>query len=115
MTLPRELDEAARIDGASHVTIFLRIIIPLARPALGVVAMLTFLNNWTDFLGPKVYLQDPSMYTLSQGMAFFTGQHEFRWTLLMAASVLFVLPIVVVFLAAQRTFIQGIAMTGLKG
>ena len=115
LTMPRELDEAARIDGAGHFLIFLRIILPLARPALGVVSILTFLNNWTDFLGPKIYLQDPSMYTLSQGMAAFTGQHEFRWSLLMAASVLFVLPIVIVFLAAQKSFIQGISMTGLKG
>jgi multiple sugar transport system permease protein len=115
LTMPRELDEAARIDGAGHFLIYTRIIIPLARPALGVVAILTFLNNWTDFLGPKIYLQDPSMYTLSQGMAAFTGQHEFRWSLLMAASVLFVLPIVIVFLAAQKSFIQGISMTGLKG
>lgn len=115
MTLPRELDEAARIDGAGHPTIFLRIILPLARPALAVVALLTFLNNWTDFLGPKIYLQDTSMYTLSQGMTYFVGQHEFRWSLLMAASVLFILPIVVVFLAAQKTFIKGISMTGLKG
>ena len=115
LTLPHELDEAARIDGAGHPTIFVRIILPLARPALAVVALLTFLNNWTDFLGPKVYLQDTSMYTLSQGMTYFVGQHEFRWSLLMAASVLFILPIVVVFLIAQKSFIQGISMTGLKG
>jgi multiple sugar transport system permease protein len=115
MTLPRELDEAARIDGASHLIIFLRIILPLARPALAVVALLTFLNNWTDFLGPKIYLQDASMYTLSQGMTYYVGQHEFHWSLLMAASVLFILPIVLVFLIAQKAFIQGISMTGLKG
>jgi multiple sugar transport system permease protein len=115
LTLPHELDEAARIDGAGHLTIYARVILPLARPALAVVALLTFLNNWTDFLGPKIYLQDTSMYTLSQGMTYFMGQHEFRWSLLMAASVLFILPVVVVFLAAQRTFIQGISMTGLKG
>jgi multiple sugar transport system permease protein len=115
LTMPTELDEAARIDGAGHLLIFLRIIVPLGRPALAVVGLLTFLNTWTDFLGPKIYLQDSSMYTLSQGMAAFTGQHEFRWSLLMAASVLFVLPIVVVFLVAQKSLIQGISMTGLKG
>ena len=115
LTLPTELDEAARIDGAGHLTIFVRIILPLARPALAVVALLTFLNTWTDFIGPKIYLTDTSMYTLSLGMTYFTGQHEFHWSLLMAASVLFILPIVVVFLAAQKTFIQGISMTGLKG
>jgi multiple sugar transport system permease protein len=115
LTLPRELDEAARIDGAGHMIIFLRVLLPLTRPALGVVALLTFLNNWTDFLGPKIYLQDTAMYTLSQGMTYFTGQHEFRWSLLMAASVLFISPIVVVFIAAQKSFVQGISMTGLKG
>jgi multiple sugar transport system permease protein len=115
LTLPTELDEAARIDGAGHLTIFARILLPLARPALAVVALLTFLNNWTDLLGPKIYLTDTSMYTLSQGMIYFTGQHEFHWGLLMATSVLFILPIVVVFIAAQKTFIQGITMTGLKG
>jgi multiple sugar transport system permease protein len=115
LTLPTELDEAARIDGAGHLIIFLRIILPLGRPALAVVGLLTFLNTWTDFLGPKIYLTDASMYTLSLGMAAFTGQHEFRWSLLMAASVLFVLPIVVVFLVAQKSLIQGISMTGLKG
>lgn len=115
LTLPTELDEAARIDGAGHLMIFVRILLPLARPALAVVALLTFLNNWTDLLGPQIYLTDTSMYTLSQGMIYFTGQHEFHWSLLMAASVLFILPIVVVFIAAQKTFIQGITMTGLKG
>lgn len=115
LTLPVELDEAARIDGAGHFMIFSRILLPLARPALAVVALLTFLANWTDLLGPKIYLTDSSMFTLSQGMIYFTGQHEFHWGLLMATSVLFILPILIVFMVAQRTLIQGISMTGLKG
>jgi multiple sugar transport system permease protein len=115
LTIPHELDEAARIDGASHLSIFLRVIIPLSRPALAVVALLTFLNSWTDFFGPLIYLSDSSTYTLSLGLLQFKGLHQFHWSQMMAASVLFILPVVVLFLAAQRTFIQGISMTGLKG
>lgn len=115
LTIPHELDEAARIDGASHLQIFYRIIIPLSRPALAVVALLTFLNSWTDFFGPLIYLTDSSMYTLSLGLLEFKGLHQFHWSQMMAASVLFILPVVVLFLLTQRTFIQGITMTGLKG
>jgi multiple sugar transport system permease protein len=115
LTIPREMDEAARIDGASHLAIFWRVILPLSRPALAVVALLTFLNNWTDLFGPTIYLTDTSLYTLSLGLLQFKGLHTFHWGNLMAASVLFILPIVVLFVATQRTFIQGISMTGLKG
>ncbi len=115
MTLPRELDEAARIDGATHLAIFLRVILPLTRPALAVVALLTFLNNWTDFFGPSIYLTNTNLYTLSLGLQQFKGQHTFHWSNLMAASVLFILPVVLLFVIAQKTFIQGISMTGLKG
>lgn len=115
MTIPRELDEAALIDGAGHLGIFTRVILPLSRPALAVVALLTFLNNWTDLFGPMIYLNDTSLYTLSLGLQEFRGAHTFHWSLLMAASVLFILPIVILFVIAQRTFIQGITMTGLKG
>jgi ABC-type glycerol-3-phosphate transport system permease component len=115
MSIPHELDESARIDGANHLIIFLRIILPLARPALAVVALLTFLNNWTDFFGPSIYLTNTNLYTLSLGLQEYRGLHLFHWSSLMAASVLFMLPVVVLFALAQRTFIQGIAMTGLKG
>ena len=115
MGLPRELDESARIDGANHLTIFLRVILPLSRPGLAVVALLTFLNNWSDFFGPSVYLTDTGLYTLSLGLQQFRGLHTFLWSSLMAASVLFILPVVLLFLVAQKTFIQGISMTGLKG
>jgi multiple sugar transport system permease protein len=115
MTIPRELDEAAFIDGAGHLGIFMRVILPLSRPALAVVALLTFLNNWTDLFGPMIYLTDTSQFTLSLGLQEFRGAHTFHWSLLMAASVLFILPIVILFVVAQRTFIQGITMTGLKG
>jgi multiple sugar transport system permease protein len=115
MSLPRELDESARIDGANHLIIFLRIILPLSRPALAVVSLLTFLNNWTDFFGPSIYLTDTNLYTLSLGLQEFRGLHTFHWSNLMAASVLFIVPVVILFAVAQRTFIQGISMTGLKG
>ncbi len=115
MSLPRELDESARIDGANHLIIFLRIILPLSRPALAVVSLLTFLNNWTDFFGPSIYLTNTNLYTLSLGLQEFRGLHTFRWSSLMAASVLFMVPVIILFAVAQRTFIQGISMTGLKG
>jgi multiple sugar transport system permease protein len=115
LTIPRELDEAARIDGANHLAIFLRVILPLSRPGLAVVALLTFLNNWTDFFGPLIYLTNPSMWTLSLGLSAFQSLHVFHWGQMMAASVLFVLPVVALFVATQKTFVQGISMTGLKG
>jgi len=115
LTIPQELDQAARIDGASHWAIFSRVILPLARPALAVVALLTFLGSWTDFFGPLIYLSDSSLYTLSLGLQQYQSLHAIRWGQLMAASIMFMLPVILLFLAAQKTFIQGITMTGLKG
>jgi multiple sugar transport system permease protein len=116
LTLPEELSEAARIDGCSELGIFLRIILPLSRPALAVVALFTFMFCWNDFLGPLVYLQRPSQYTLALGLQTFQSQHGgTEWHLLMAASVLVVAPVILLFFLAQKTFIQGIATTGMKG
>lgn len=116
LTIPEELSEAARIDGCSEWGIFWRIILPLSRPALAVVALFTFMWAWNDFLGPLVYLQDPSQYTLALGLQTFQSQHGgTEWHLLMAASVLIILPVIVLFFLTQKTFIQGIATTGLKG
>jgi multiple sugar transport system permease protein len=114
-TIPRDLLEAARVDGATYLSIFLRVILPLSRAALSVVALLAFLNTWTDFFAPLVYLNDPNWYTLSIGLQQYKSQHGVQVGLLMAASVLFVLPIVVLFFAAQKTFIHGITMSGIKG
>jgi multiple sugar transport system permease protein len=116
MTIPDELSEAARIDGCSDVGIFLRIILPLARPALAVVALFTFMAVWNDFLGPLVYLQRPEQYTLALGLQTLQGTAgaTTEWTQLMAASVLVILPVLVLFFLTQRTFIQGIATTGIK-
>ena len=115
-TLPVDLNEAARIDGCSEFGIFIRIILPLSKPALSVVALFTFMAVWNDFLGPLVYLQDQQQYTLALGLQTFQSQHEgTEWNLVMAASVLILLPVLLLFFVAQRTFIEGIATTGMKG
>lgn len=115
LTIPKELSEAARLDGASELTTFSRVIMPLARPALATVALFTFLHHWNDFLGPLLYLKDQSRYTLALGLQQFLNAYRSEWGLLMAASTVVTLPIIVLFFFAQRTFIQGIAMTGSKG
>ena len=114
-TIPKELSEAARIDGCSEFRIFWQIILPLCRPALVVVALFTFLGTWNDFLGPLIYLTDEHDFTLAlalQSMQTKSGLTD--WHYLMAASTLVILPIIALFLAAQRHFIEGIAVTGGK-
>jgi multiple sugar transport system permease protein len=116
LTIPRELSDAAVVDGCSQFQVFRHIILPLARPALAVVALFSFLATWNDFLGPLIYLSDQRMFTLSLGLQFYQSQHGgTEWHLLMAAATIVVLPIIVLFFFAQRTFIQGIALTGIKG
>jgi len=113
--IPRELGEAAIIDGCTEPGIYARIILPLAKPALLTVALFTFLWNWNDFMGPLIYLTDNSKYTLAVGLQQFLGQHDAEWSKLMALSFLMTLPVLVLFFFTQRTFIKGIALTGLKG
>jgi multiple sugar transport system permease protein len=116
MTLPFELSDAARIDGSSEFGIFRDVILPLAKPALAVVALFTFMHVWNDFLGPLIYLTDQKTYTLAYGLQAYQSQHGgTQWPLLMAASTIVVLPVIVLFFFAQKTFIQGITVTGLKG
>lgn len=115
LTLPKDLFDAARIDGASEWRIYWQIALPLARPALVTVALLTFMFAWNDFLGPLIYLSDQSKNTLALGLALFTGQHQTDWGVLMAASILMLIPVVLLFFFFQRYFIKGMAMTGLKG
>jgi multiple sugar transport system permease protein len=116
MTIPTELSESARIDGCSEFGIFCRIILPLAKPALAVVALFAFLAIWNDFLGPLIYLQRPEQFTLALGLQNYQSQNGgTAWNLLMAASVLVILPTILLFFLAQKTFIQGIATTGMKG
>ena len=116
LTIPDELSEAARIDGCNDWGIFWRIILPLARPALSVVALFAFMGVWNDFLGPLVYLQHPDQFTLALGLQQLQGTQgtTTEWNVLMAGSVLVIVPVLILFFLTQRTFIQGIATTGIK-
>ena len=117
MTIPNELSDAARIDGCTRVAASSGAsILPLARPALAVVALFHFLFVWNDFLGPLIFLTEPETFTMALGLQQYQSQHGgSEWHLLMGASVLLVLPIVVLFFFAQKTFIQGISTTGMGG
>jgi ABC-type glycerol-3-phosphate transport system permease component len=113
--IPRELDEAARIDGAGYFLIFRAIILPLAKPALAAVAAFSFVFGWNDFLHPLIYLTSTEKQTLSVAMRFLMSEFESRPNLLMAIATMAIAPIVLVFFTAQKYFIQGIALTGIKG
>jgi multiple sugar transport system permease protein len=116
LTIPNELSEAARIDGCSELAIFWRIILPLAKPALSVVALFHFLFVWNDFLGPLIFLTKPETYTMALGLQQYQSQNGgAEHHLLMAASALLALPIIMLFFFAQKTFIQGISTTGMGG
>lgn len=115
LSIPLDLSDAARIDGASELGIFGRIILPLAKPALATVALFTFLYAWNDFLGPLIYLNDGDKYTLAVGLAAFRGQFRTQWDLMMAAATVVTVPVVILFFFAQKQFIQGITLTGMKG
>ena len=115
LTIPQELSDAARIDGCGEMGILWRILAPIARPALATVALLSFTSAWMDFAGPLIYLHDERTYTLAIGLMAFLGRHGGEWSLLMAASMVMTVPMLVLFFFAQRTYIQGIALTGLKG
>jgi len=113
--LPRELDESARLDGASWFTIYRLITLPLMRPALAAVGIFTFMNTWNEFMGPLIFLSDERLYPLSLGLYNFRTEHGGDFNVLMAASTLMVLPVIGVFFIAQRYFIEGVTLTGLKG
>ncbi len=113
--LPRELDDAARIDGANTFGIYWRIILPQARPALAAVAIFEFTGVWNDFLGPLIYLNTPDHFTLSLGLRAYIAEWGPQWHLLMAASLVTILPVLVIFFLGQRYFIQGIVFSGVKG
>jgi len=115
LTIPMDLSDAAKIDGAADLQIYWRIVMPLAKPALAAVALFTFLYTWNDFLGPLIYLTDGSKYTLAVGLAAFRGQYRTQWDLMMAAATVVTAPIVIVFFFAQKQFIEGITLTGIKG
>ena len=119
LALPRELDEAARIDGASYPRIFWSIILPLSKPALATVAVISFINGWNDFVNPLIYLHSPENFTLSLGLHYFRSVPEVTGAptehQLMAASVMIITPVLILFFAAQRYFVQGIVLSGIKG
>lgn len=115
MTIPRDFEDAARIDGANTLQIIGRIMAPMAMPALATVALFTFQATWNDFLAPLIYLQRPELYTVTLGLQFFRSTYTTNWAYLMAASLVTTLPVIVVFFAAQRYFIEGITLTGVKG
>ncbi len=114
MTLPPELEDAARIDGANTAQIIWYIVLPISRPALATVAIFTFQGTWNDFLGPLIYLQNQQLYTVTLGLNFFRSTYDVKWAWLMAASLVTMLPLLVVFFLAQRLFIRGISLTGVK-
>lgn len=115
LTIPYELDEAAYMDGASPLKVLWSIVVPLSKPAVITVAIFNFIGVWNDLLGPIIYLSDPDKYTLAIGLSVFRSMYTAQWHYLMAASVVVLAPVIVIFFIGQRYFIQGIALTGLKG
>ena len=114
-TLPIEYEEAARVDGASRLTVLLRIVLPLSAPALATLAALTFLDSWNSFLWPLIAISNQNEMTLPLGLATFEGAHQTEWTLLMAGNMMSLIPMLAVFLLAQRYFVRSVAATGLSG
>jgi multiple sugar transport system permease protein len=114
-TLPLEYEESARVDGASRLTVLIRIVLPLATPALATLAALTFLDSWNSFLWPLIAITSTNQMTLPLGLATFQGAHATEWTLLMAANVMSLVPMLIIFFLAQRYFIRSVASTGLAG
>ncbi|MBZ0291025.1 MAG: carbohydrate ABC transporter permease [Anaerolineae bacterium] len=114
-SIPEDLADAARIDGASEFGIYWRVMLPLSKPALITIAIFTFRNAWNDLLGPIIYLRSPSNFTLAVGLASFRSSEDVSWDLQLAASTAMILPVIVLFFFAQRYFIKGVVMSGLKG
>ncbi|QTQ14911.1 carbohydrate ABC transporter permease [Treponema parvum] len=115
LTIPRELEEAAVVDGYGYFSRFVRIIIPLAKPALTTLLIITLLNIWNEYLYALVFLQSDHTRTLTLGLALLRGDFDIKWNQVMAATIFSIAPIVVVYLSAQRYFVEGIALTGIKG
>jgi ABC-type glycerol-3-phosphate transport system permease component len=117
LTIPQDLADAARVDGAGYFRVFWDIMLPLVRPALIAVAIFEFQAKWNDLLTPLIYLNQPTMYTMALGLASFknTVEFEMNWGAWMAASVIFTIPMIILFFLAQRFFVEGVTMTGIKG
>jgi len=116
LTIPEEYSDAARVDGCSELQVLLRVILPMAKPAIAATAMFMFFYTWNDYYGPLLYSsENPGAWTVSLGLASFRGAHEVSWNLTMAATVLVMLPIFVIFAFAQKAFVEGVNLTGVKG
>jgi len=115
LTIPGDLEDAAKIDGCSYFTIYWRIMLPLIKPALAALAILHFMGSWNDFMGPLIYISSPELMTGSYALQLFRSAHTAEWALLTAAATLWTIPVLVLFFCTQRYFIQGITLTGIKG
>ena len=116
VTIPDEISDAAKIDGCSEFQLMMRIVIPLAKPAISAIALFAFLGSWNDFFGPLLYLvENPNLWTLGIGLTQFQSLHHVDRNMLMTASVLFMLPVIIIFFFSQKVFIEGVTLTGVKG
>jgi multiple sugar transport system permease protein len=115
LTIPKELEESAIVDGATRFKIFYRIFIPLSVPAFIVIGIFSFQGSWNDLLAPLIYLNDTNKFTLPLGLAMFKGMLKVEWGPLMAGSILALLPVVIVFFLVQKYFVEGVKMSGIKG
>ena len=115
MSLPRELEESAEIDGCNPFMTYWRIMLPLVVPAMLTLGVFTLMNTWNDYMGPLIYLSSPEKYTMTLGIAYFKGVYTTQWNLVMAGSIVSVVPILIAYLCAQKYFIEGIAFSGVKG
>ncbi len=114
LTIPKDLEEAARIDGCGYPRIYARIILPIAKPALTALTVITFMSSWNEYLRPLIYINSDAKWTMTMGLGRFRGTYIIEWNQLMAGTVISVAPIVLIFLLGQRFFIEGIAMSGMK-
>jgi multiple sugar transport system permease protein len=114
ITIPKEYADAARVDGCGEFTAMVRVILPMARPAIAAVALFQFFYAWNDYFGPLIYTK-PESWTLAVGLSTFRAAHHVEWNLTMAATLLTLMPVIIVFFFAQRVFIQGVTLTGVKG
>ncbi|WP_033212672.1 carbohydrate ABC transporter permease [Kitasatospora phosalacinea] len=116
LTIPKEYVEAARIDGCGELRTLLRVVLPMAKPAIAAVALFQFFSCWNDYFGPQIYAsENPDAWTLSYGLESFKGAHHTNWNLTMAATLLVLAPVIVLFFFAQRAFVEGVTLTGVKG
>jgi ABC-type glycerol-3-phosphate transport system permease component len=114
-SIPKDLSDAATIDGCSHIETLWRIMVPLAKPALATIGVFTFMGHWNDLFAPIIYLSRQDLYTLQIGLTYFSSEHRTDWQALMAASLLVLAPSIVIFFLGQKYFVQGITLTGIKG